>query len=577
MVEKISKLSELFSKYKINGYLVPSSDEFFNEYVPTHLRRLEYLTGFSGSNGIALITQYGSALFTDGRYLLQASLEIPSDITVYDQTLKQLQQFKESIEQPLIIGFDPRLFNKSSLKMFSDQFQCLPITPNLIDEIWLDKPSPPSLKIISLSEHISGMSTADKLQKIAKQIPHNADYLLINALDSICWLLNIRGDDIPFTPLLLAHALLDKEGNCKLFLRDNIKVPNTEVILIDKFFSYISNKRIALSETETSLAILEAIPPLYRINSTCPIQLIKACKNPVELQGMQDCHLQDGIALCKFMYWLDQHPNLSNLNECDLADKLLELRTLRENFISPSFATISAFAENGAIIHYNPTPKTAKYLNKEGLYLLDSGGQYLNGTTDVTRVMLIGTATEQQKFHYTLVLKGHIALANLQFPITTTGHQIDAIARQYLWQHGLNYQHGTGHGVGHFLAVHEGPQRVSPLANKVALQPGMVISNEPGIYLAGHYGIRLENLVYVHHSTTPDFLQFSNLTLAPFDIRLIDFTMLTPTEKKWIEDYHRSTYNSISPFLTSEERDWLIRYTGLAIDFNQFNTFCAPK
>ncbi len=545
MSKKIEQIKKLFSKYKIDGYLVPSSDEFLNEYTPNHLRRLEFITGFSGSYGIAIISQKQNILITDGRYLLQAKNELPKDFAVVEGINKiEGNDFGK-------IGYDPMLFSESTLKSLRDKkLHLVAVERNLVDVIWKDKPQESSRAALLLDKKYAGVERSEKIKLILKTLDPKADFLLITNPDSICWLLNIRGHDVPFTPVLLSYLLLSKTGKVFLFC-DSKKVSHIKGIEVAELDSIKIKFKEAIKKRQKIQLDPNKTPSWFVstggeqiIKASDPVSIPKSCKNEVEVKGIKEAHLQDGIAVTKFINWLTK--NISkNIDEIYASAKLLDFRKERNLFQYPSFETISAFGANAAIVHYKPSSKTNKKITKKGLYLIDSGGQYLNGTTDVTRTLCFGKPTPEQKRNYTLVLKGHIAIATAKFPEGTTGSQLDSLARQFLWQNGLDYNHGTGHGVGHFLAVHEGPQSISKNPSSVPLKENMIISNEPGFYKATEYGIRIENLVRVVKSKTKGFFEFETLTLVPIATNLIDQKLLTPAEKKWVKEYNRLCYKKL--------------------------------
>ncbi|MBA8667219.1 aminopeptidase P family protein [Holosporaceae bacterium 'Namur'] len=569
MQDKILNLRALFPTYNIDGYIIPSSDEFNNEYLPKHLKRLKWLTGFTGSNGLCIITDKFKAFFTDGRYLIQAETELGDDYQIFNMTNEDYTKFFTLIEGSKL-GFDPNLLTKSAYDHYCSlakklNIELILLTKNLIDEIWLDKPLPKKSNIIELGLEFVGLSREEKIKQVLENFSGCADYLLLISLDSICWLLNIRADDISYTPFLLSYLIMDKEGNLELFLDQNnqdFQLKNVKVRTFKELKPYYlklvnSNKKIALDLTSCSYWFFANAKREQIMSVSDPCQMLKACKNKVEIKGFRDGHIEDGTALCKFLFWLEQ--NIDNgINEVSAAKKLLELRKERKYFQYPSFGSISAFKQNGAIIHYHPTPRTCLKLTRGGLYLIDSGGQYLNCTTDVTRITCFGEASQEQTTNFTLVLKGFITLSKAVFPVSATGLQLDALARYPLWQHGLNYPHGTGHGVGHFLSVHEKPNNISPAKHSyVALKPGMITSIEPGFYKQGEYGIRIENLALVKESEYPGFLEFESLTLAPIESKLINVNLLDEGEKTWLNHYHEKVYNNIAPHLNQEEKKWL--------------------
>jgi Xaa-Pro aminopeptidase len=559
MSKNILNLKKLFSKHKINGYLIPSSDEFLNEYTPSHLRRLEYVTGFSGSYGIAIITDKKNFLITDGRYLLQAKDEIPKDFTIVEGITKI-----EGLELG-IIGYDPMLFSEATIKNLKDRkLKLVAIEKNLVDLIWKEKPKESNRAVLLLDKKYTGLSSSEKVKTILKTLDSKADFLLITNPDSICWLLNIRGHDVPFTPVLLSYLLLSKTGKITLFCDPKkvshikgIEVAELEGLKI-KFKEIIKKKQKVQLDPSKTPSWFVGVGGEQIIKATDPIALPKACKNEVEIKGIISAHIEDGVALTKFLYWLSVNIT-KGVDEMLASAKLHDFRKARNLFQYPSFETISAFGANAAIIHYKPSTKTNKKITKKGLYLIDSGGQYLNGTTDVTRTLCFGKPTSEQKRNYTLVLKGHIALATAKFPEGTTGSQLDILARQFLWQNGLDYKHGTGHGVGHFLSVHEGPQNISKNPSSVPLKENMIISNEPGFYKAGEYGIRIENLVRVIKSKTKGFLEFQTITMVPIATNLIEKKLLTPTELNWVKEYNNKVIKTLSKKLTVVEKKWVIK------------------
>jgi len=546
MSKKILQLIKSFSKNKINAYLIPSTDEFLNEYTPSHLRRLEYVTGFSGSYGIALISNTQNYLITDGRYLLQAKQELPKDFKIVEGISKV------DVQDMGKIGYDPMLFSNATIAALKKQkLDLVPVEKNLVDSIWQDRPVIHNRPALLLDKKYSGMDSSNKITNVIKRLNKDADYLLLTNPDSICWLLNVRGHDVPFTPVLLSYLLLSRRGKVILFTDprkvSHIKGLETKDIgeIKKEFKSLIKSKhKIQFDPNRTPVWFSENGRERV-ITENDPIALPKACKNDVEIKGIKEAHLQDGIAVKKFISWLTKNVS-KNIDEIYASAKLLEVRNERNLFQYPSFETISAFGSNAAIVHYKPTAKTNKKITKNGLYLIDSGGQYLNGTTDVTRTICFGKPTSEQKRNYTLVLKGHIAIATAKFPEGTTGSQLDSLARQFLWQYGLDYKHGTGHGVGHFLAVHEGPQNISKVASSVPLQENMILSNEPGFYKAGEYGIRIENLVRVIKSKSKGFLEFETLTLVPIATNLIDKKLLTIQEINWVSEYNNKVARVVS-------------------------------
>ncbi len=536
MNEKIKKVRELLIKFNLDGFIFSSRDEFINEYSSDYLNRLKFLTNFTGSNGIALITHNKNYLFTDGRYLLQAKLELGNDYEV-----KSINDFFcEGV-----IGYDPKTTIASDLKCTNCKFVAC---QNLIDLIWEPKPIPLQSKIIPYGKNFAGEQSESKKLKLNNYLhQENLDAIIITRPENICWLLNIRAFDLECTPILLSYAIFYKSGLLEIFANHPDFIPLEE---FEQYAKKITHKKVQIDPNNSSLWIQSLIKnPIFKED---PIILWKAIKNKIEIANAKAIHKLDGAALVKLQYWMS---NSSNINELGVCDKLLELRKKSKKFICPSFPTIAGFNENGAIIHYRPSESSNKTINKNGLLLLDSGSHYYGGTTDTTRVISFGKATHEQKLDYTLVLKGHIALAQAVFPSGTTGSEIDILARQFLFKASKNYNHGTGHGVGNCLSVHEPPQNISRFS-KIKLIPGMILSNEPGYYEENKYGIRIESLLLVKEKKG-GFLYFKTLTLAPIALNLAIKSLLTKEEKSWINKYHLTVYKQLSPLLEKKEKLFL--------------------
>jgi Xaa-Pro aminopeptidase len=546
-MDKIRLLRDFMEKEGLSALLIPRTDEFQGEYVAPYSERLAWLTGFTGSAGFVIITLKKAAFFTDGRYTLQAKNEIPDIYKIYNTAQKTpVQWASENISSDDSIGYDPWLFTEKQLELYKSPL--VPLDKNPIDTLWTDRPLPPQDFVRLHPLEFAGESDDSKRKRIAETL--KADHLLLTACDSIAWLLNIRGNDVPHTPIIHSVCVLHKDGSYDLFLDLNK--------ITGKVFNHIQKGAGRAIEIRFLLDHLKALEGTCQVDPrTAPVRLIqafkakvvrendpcvlpKALKNPIEIEGARKAHIQDGIALQQFFAWLEAQPLQGETTELSAANKLSEFRKKGEHFEDLSFNTISAFGPHGAIIHYKVTPETDVPLSRTNLYLLDSGGQYLTGTTDITRTLCLGTPSPEQKEMYTRVLKGHIALSSAIFPKGTTGAQLDALARQYLWEAGVDYDHGTGHGVGSYLSVHEGPQGISKTGGHVPLEPGMILSNEPGYYKEGEYGIRIESLVYVIQLTKPKgFLGFEPLTLVPLEEKLIENTLLTEKEKKWVTAYQK--------------------------------------
>ena len=557
-IDQLTALRAQLAKHKIDAFVVPSADEFQGEYLPAAARRLEFLTGFTGSNGMAVIHKTKAAFFTDGRYTLQAETQVPKAYAKYNMAQKSAATWIKEELKNAVIGFDPKLFTLRQYAAWEKQGIKLKPVPNLVDLIWKHRPHYPADKAFAYPLKYAGESSEAKIKRVLKMLP--TDALFIAAPDSVCWLLNIRGNDIPHTPFLNATALLTKNGAMTLFV-DAKKIPDTLKKTWKKVTIAAAPARfkgsVMLDPSHSSVWWAEQFEKAGAtlIKAADPIQAMKACKNTVEANGMQAAHVRDGAALSSFLCWLDEHWQKHTITEVSAAEKLRSFRAAQPLFRDLSFGTIAGMGSNGAIVHYHAMPKTAKTL-KHGVFLLDSGGQYWDGTTDVTRTIALGAPTEEQQEDFTRVLKGHIALASAVFPKGVTGSELDALARMPLWHVGKDYDHGTGHGVGCYLSVHEGPQRISRVANNVALEAGMIVSNEPGFYKAGEYGIRIENLVLVE-TIDKKFLRFKTLTLAPIDRNLIDKDLLHADEIKWLNDYHARVFNTLRPLVDKKTAMWL--------------------
>jgi Xaa-Pro aminopeptidase len=573
--ERLSAIRRIFKDHNVSGYIVPSNDEYMSEYVPDYARRLEYIAGFTGSNGIAVILEEKALFFTDGRYLDQSKYELDLEcFEIFD--LKYIQDFPwhKHIGLDSSIGYDPKLFTNPKLQIFQN-IKLQPINTNLIDEIWRYQPLRPSSNIYIYPVEFVGQSYSEKIDLCRATLrKHQADGMIISRSDSICWLLNLRASDVPCTPLMLGLAILTQD---KLYLfvdpkrLDNsvIKERAEITILPEKQFIETLNSthgKILVDENSASNFIMDSIKAKNVEKIDDPCQILKACKNHIEIKHAIDGHIQDAVAVCEFFAYIARltPSELAQLTEYDLGILITEFRSKQKGYIMNSFNPICGFRENSAIIHYFAKKDSAKTISGSGLLLVDSGGQYMGATTDITRTVSIGDPTSKQKKFYTTVLKGHIALATIKFPVNVTGSHLDVLARQFLWQDFKDYPHGTGHGVGSFLGVHEGPQNIN-LISKIALQPGMIVSNEPGYYLPGEFGIRIENLVYVTKTDNSNFLRFETLTFIPYAKELIDYQMLTSNELDYIKSYYQKLRNIIHPLLSDEAKTWLMSQCSFAL------------
>jgi Xaa-Pro aminopeptidase len=574
--QKLILLRGLFDQFGLDGYLVPKANKHQCEYLRPDEERLQWLTNFSGSAGSVIVLKNKAALFVDGRYILQAHHEVDKSLfdiidTTYTSPLNWLMNHVSSGEKT---GVDPWLITGHTFKAYQKllkekEASLLPVDQNLIDCLWQNKPTQPVHKAVIHPLEVSGLSHDEKIESLTERIKEkDADGTLITMVESVNWLFNIRGHDLDYMPVVFSFAFVHKDGRATLFMdlekvTDEIRHHLGEKVTIQSYQAILSflgglghHKPIIL--VNPVLSPLKLITILEETGSRvlCADDLTllpKACKNPVEIRGMRETHLRDGAALTMFLHWVIKEAINQKVTEIEAVQKLYEFRARFPTFWGDSFPTISAVSAHGAIVHYRVTPSTDCLLEADGLYLVDSGAHYHDGSTDVTRTIVLGKPTPEQKDRFTRVLKGHIALAQLIFPQGTTGGQIDAFARSFLWQAGLDYAHGTGHGVGSVMNIHEGPQRISKSASTISLQPGMVVSNEPGYYKAEHYGIRLENLAVVVSVDIPGaehpMLRFETLTLAPVDVRLIDHTLMTSSEIKWLNEYHQYVHDALAPLI----------------------------
>ena len=576
--EKLSSLRSILKKDHLDGFIINRGDEFLNEYVAPYAERLAWLTGFTGSAGMAIVLPDNAAVFSDGRYILQMQQQLDQELWEYHHISHKSPLawiLDHNHLQKLKLGYDPRLMSQKNLESLqNNKIRLVPITDNPIDTLWLDQPGYPNQPIEPHPLEFSGLSHHNKIEKLQKELLfNNEDAFIFCDPASICWLLNIRGSDVPYSPIPLVFAILYRDHVCLYadqeqysetlsdFLGHTVKLCSRNDIYSDlrKITSFV----IGLDKNQTPIGFIQLLEKQeisihYRTN---PILLPKSCKNQVEQKGAINAHIRDGIAMCRFLFWLEK--NGIDKSETVVAEKLNQFRieTGGKFYKEESFPAISATGSNGAIIHYQATKTNHSIIRENQLYLIDSGGQYKDGTTDITRTIWMGKnfAPSSIREQATMVLKGHIALSSAIFPIGTTGSQLDVLARYALWQNGLNYDHGTGHGVGSYLSVHEGPCRISSQPFPISLKEGMILSNEPGYYLAGHHGIRLENLLLVCKAPYDNFLKFKPLTLVPFDWKIINSTLLTPQEKNWLNNYHKQITDLIYPHLNKNEQTWLMK------------------
>lgn len=568
---------------EVDGFVLMRTDEHGSEYLPAHAERVAWLTGFTGSAAQAVVLEGRAAVFSDGRYTVQLDQEV--DPTLFERCHlvddPPARWLERHLPEGARLGYDPWLVRRPERRRLQAVAEAkggslVALESNPVDAIWQDRPPPPIAPVRLQEERFAGEGSAEKRLRMAKQVADKgADLLLLTAADSIAWLLNVRGGDIPFNPLVLSFALLDRDGGCRWFvdlrkLGHDLELPNAVWALpIEGFIAALEEAgregRKVLADPGTAHAAfldrLEAAGARL-IEAEDPCLLAKAQKNPVEVQGAVDAQRRDGAAVARFLAWLDGQPLDGRLDELGAAARLEAERARDPLFRGPSFDTIAAHGPNAALPHYRATPASNRKLTAGTLFLLDSGGQYLDATTDITRTVVLGEVTGEMRERFTLVLKGMIAISLALFPDGTSGAQIDAFARAALWRQGLDFDHGTGHGVGAYLCVHEGPTRISKLGS-AALKPGMILSNEPGYYQAGAYGIRIENLVTVEPRPRPeggkrDLLGFRTLTLCPIDRRLIEASLLTGEERSWLDAYHARVADELTPLMGGAEAEaWL--------------------
>jgi Xaa-Pro aminopeptidase len=582
--ERVKTLQRELKSRRLKGFLVPHNDEHQNEFLPASAERLAWLTGFTGSAGVAVVLDKAAALFVDGRYILQARAQ--TDQTVFEvlQTpeAKPSRWIAEQLNKGATIGYDPALHPIKEIERLTEALaksgiKLNPVDSNLIDLIWQDRPKPPPAPVVPHSIEYAGRNAFDKIRDVQAQLKEeNVDAVLLTLLDSIAWLFNIRGGDLKHTPVALAFAIVPATGHPTQFIDpakigDNVRGELRELIDLAEPAA-LMEKLKALAEAGARVRLDPETAPIKfaQILKADGVQFVpgqdpcvapKAIKNAVEIKGAHTAQLRDGVAMARFLAWLDEVAESGKIDEVAAAMKLEDCRRESGQLKDISFDTISAAGPNGAIVHYRPTTKSKRALQTGTLYLIDSGAQYRDGTTDVTRTVAIGTPSQEMRRHYGLVLKAHIAIATARFPKGTRGQDIDPFARRPLWEAGLDFDHGTGHGIGSYLSVHEGPQRLSRLGT-VELESGMILSNEPGLYREGQYGIRLENLVLVTppapiQGGTREMMGFETLTLVPFDWRLIDPKQLLPWELAWLNAYHARIRREIEPILVSDDRAWL--------------------
>lgn len=557
----------------VQGFIVPRTDEYQGEYVPECAERLKWLTGFTGSAGFAVILIDKAVVMSDGRYTIQLASQV--DPTLYEignsQEIKMTDWIKKHAPKGSVLGYDPRLHTVNEIEeLEKTKVKLKPLAPNLIDEIWADRPAAPQSNVEVFPEEIAGKSASDKVNEITGFMTEKgAEALLLTLSDSIAWLLNIRGFDVAHIPVALSYVVLFEDGSVQWFINQNrldkevmeALPPKTQIIpheQIDIVLKNFSGLKVMLDPKRSSVwfdrVLRYAGAEILHVKDPCIDR--RARKTKSEKEAMKKAHVRDGVAMVKFLKWFNDNAVSEELTELSVEQRLNEFRAEAKEFRDTSFDTIAGYAGNGAIVHYRATEDSSQIIKKGSLLLLDSGAQYCDGTTDITRTLSIGTPTDEMIARNTYVLKAHIALATAVFKKGTTGKELDAICRKPMKDQGLNYGHGTGHGVGCYLSVHEeAAMGISP-RGEAPLEAGMILSNEPGYYEEGAYGIRIENLIQTNENEAGD-LYFETITLTPFDKNLIDASLLKDQERKWVNNYHASVYETLAPFFDDEHRAWL--------------------
>ncbi len=580
--EKIEALRQLMKQHNIDAWIVPSADPHQSEHPAPFWKTREWLSGFSGSAGILVVTHTEAGLWTDFRYFIQAEEQLQgSGIELFKIKMPGVPDYPKwllvKLQEHATVGFDGNVLSVAQVEALESTLQAkniqLAAQDDLVAHIWKERPNIPANPVFLHDIRFSGEARSSKFARIRQKLKERGAHVhLISTLDEIAWIFNIRGSDIEYNPFTISYACIS-EQEVRLFinpakLSDEVKAAlqtdHVEFSDYDNVFSYLQQipeaTIILIDPEKTTRSLKEAIRDVCVIKEAADIALeLKAIKNETELAGIRNAHIRDGAAMVKWLCWLEQHIGNEEYTEVTIVEPLEEFRRQGEYFQGLSFNPIAGYQSNGAMCHYAAKPETALTIRPEGILLIDSGAQYLDGTTDITRTLALSKPTPDQKRDFTLVLKGHIALATAKFPKGTIGCQLDTFARIALWQHGMNYGHGTGHGVGHFLSVHEGPQGIRS-GNKVPFEPGMLCSNEPGLYREGQYGIRIENLIMTVQAEETEFdtfYKFETVTLCPIDLKLVDLTLLTLEEKAWLNSYHATVYEKLALSLTTGEQAWL--------------------
>lgn len=582
--ERINCLQKLMKENDIQAYIIATDDFHSSEYVGDYFKCREYMSGFTGSAGTLVVLEERAYLWTDGRYFLQADKQLEKtgivlmksgqpDVPIIEEFLKR------ELKEGDTIGFDGRTISKNFADKLLEEIKGKNIkfkgNIDLVNIIWKNRPKISKEPVWQLDIKYAGIPRKEKMKKVREKMEEaGADVFIDATLDEIAWLLNLRGNDIAYTPVFLSYMII-REGIAILCIhrevvsekiKNELKEDGIEIAEYEEIYKLadeISDKEKVLYDSSSiNYNLYNSINKNATIiNRESPIALIKAMKNPVEVENTKRAHIKDGVAMCKFIYWLKKNVPLGNVSEISAAEKLVEFRAQMDGFLEQSFAPIFGYREHGAIIHYSATEETDVVMEDKGMCLIDTGAHYYDGTTDITRTVVLGELTKEEKEAFTIVLKGNLNLANTTFGYGTTGANIDCIARRPLWERGMDFNHGTGHGVGYILGVHEGPQNISKNSkSKTKLEEGMIVSDEPGFYREGKFGIRHENLLLCKKGIKNEygqFMEFDTLTMVPFDIEGIDISLMTEEEIDYLNNYHKKVYENISPYLNKEEKKWL--------------------
>lgn len=581
---RLEAMRQFMTEKNLDAFIIPSTDAHLSEYPPKYWESRKWISGFTGSAGTAVVTKEKAGVWTDSRYFIQAAEELKD--TGFDlfkmgqpETPDMTDWIIEQVGSGGTVGIDGLVYASSDAKSLKSKLDSKNINLNTefdpFSVIRTDRPEIPQNHIFTLPVEVSGESVKSKIERINGELKKlEADGIIIVTLDAVAWTFNMRGNDVEYNPVAVAYAYVSENETVLFVDPDKISEEIAEeykeqgIIISDynNVFEYVANlpadSKVCVTGNKINWKLLQTIPESCKIvDVPSPVDLMKSIKNETELEGFRNAMIKDGVALVKFYMWLEKAIPTGEVTEVMIEEKLLEYRSQQENFVGESFGTIAGYAGNGAIVHYHATPENCLTIKPEGLLLIDSGGQYKDGTTDITRTVAAGKLTKQMKADYTNVLKGHIALATAIFPEGTRGSQLDVLARKALWNNCLTYWHGTGHGIGHFLNVHEGPQNIRLEENPTLLKPGMVTSNEPGVYRANQYGIRIENLIVTQEYRKTEefgtFYNFETITLCPIDTRPISKKLLTKCEKKWLNKYHKMVYKKLKNHLSVEEKTWL--------------------